>query len=1128
MRTILLILLIGVALSWSKGQQPQLQFKQLTPDDGLSSSSITCMIQDRKGYMWIGTFDGLNRYDGYSFEVYKNNPSDSSSLPQNIISALFEDRHGTIFIGTAAGLSRYDWNRDKFFNYMYEKSSPLNGLNFAISDITSDSLDNLWLSTNFGLVYFDRIYNTYRNYSHNPEDKFSISSNKVECTFIENNHKVWVTTRCGLNLFNPNSGNFTPINNCRDSNSDISNLYFQKIISDKIGNIWFGSYEGLFCLEKNQRTASDKSLELIRYTHDINDPNSLSHNRILSLFVDDRNNLWIGTENGGLNRYDRENRSFHTFRSDPYNPKSLNNESIKDILQDRSGNLWVGTFAGGINIATPNSAAILLYTNLPGAPESLSHNVVTGFLEDHNGKIWVGTDGGGLNQFIRKTGKFKAYNVENSGLSSNVILSIIEDSRQRIWMGTWAGGLNFFDSETGIFKTYTTLNSDIFENDIYAVAEGNDNDLWLGGLSSGLIHFEIEKNKFTSYTQANSNIRNQMITVIRKDHKGNLLIGTPSGLSMLKMKTDSFINYSQNVPGPEQLNNSNIMEICIQNDTMVWVGTQGLYLLNPESGTFKRYFKKDDRLYNSSVKGLLIENDSTLWVATNQGICRFNYNNDTYKLFTKSDGLQSDESNFRSIIQLRDGSILAGGTKGFNQIFPDKITENKHIPNILFTDFQIFNKDVPIGIEDSPLTRHISEIDKLVLSYSQTVLTFYFAAMDFTMPEKNQYAYKMEGFDTRWHEVANKREATYTNLDPGNYVFRVLGSNNDGIWNKIGTSLKITIRPPWWQTILFRVIIVILTISLIFGFYYYRITQLKNQKERLETMVKERTKEIAEKNKILHKQTDELNEINTILEERQQRIEEQSEELKSQAEELEKTNKTLIKLNATKDKFFSIIAHDLKNPFTSILGFCEILISRYQKYDDTKRLHLIKVINQSAEHIFKLLENLLQWSRSQTGTIKFQPEKFNISELINNNIVLIENMINEKQLKINVSVSEECIIYADKNMINTVIRNLLTNAVKFTETGGIQLSIQEDTNIYKVFIKDSGVGMDTARVESLFKVGGTKSTEGTRGETGTGLGLIICKEFVEKNGGKIGVSSEVGKGSTFYFTLPKSDSKKNS
>lgn len=1119
MRFLLLILLFTLSITRLTGQQRQLQFDQITIDDGLSSSSITCIYQDHKGYLWIGTFDGLNRYDGHNFEVFKNNPADRTSISHNLISSIREDRDHNLLIGTSNGLSLYDWGKDHFFNYMLEESSPLYGLSCIVRNIVLDSLDNLWLSTNIGLIYYDRQHGTCVHYTHNSGNDASISSNEIECTYIENTDNIWVTTRSGLNLFHPSTGNFEHIVSYSNQKHDISDTYFLGIISDKEGTLWFGSYEGLFCLEKDGNFVQLDELSLIRYSYDPADPFSLSDNRVLSMYVDKQGSLWIGTENGGLNLFDKVNKKFYRYRFDPYNPKCLKNESVKAINQDKTGNLWIGTFAGGLHLATVNSGAFLLYTNLPGAPESLSHNVVTGFLEDNRGNIWIGTDGGGLNLFNRKTGKFQSLTDKNSNLNSNAILSMIEDSKNRIWLGTWAGGLNLFNCETRTFRTFTTKNSDIPENDIFAVAEGNHNDLWLGGMQSGLTHFEIEKNKFTNYSPANSNISNPMVSVIRKDNKGNLYVGTPYGLNVLNYGTDSFITY---LPGSSGLNQTSILDILVQNDTTIWIGTQGLYLFNPEKGTFIQAFE-DNEMENSTIKGLALDNKGILWITTNRGICRYDYVKGKYKIFTKSDGLQSNEFNYRSIFKLNDGSLLAGGTKGFNLIFPDKVTENRHIPNIVLTDFQIFNEDVPVGIDGSPLTRHISETSEIVLSYSQSVLTFSFSAMDFTMPEKNQYAYKMEGFDDRWHEVGNKREATYTNLDPGVYTFRAKGSNNDGIWNNTGISLKIIIRPPWWKTKLFRTSTLILLIGLIISFYYYRVTQLKNQKARLERMVNERTREIAEKNEVLHKQTNELNEINAILEERQQRIEEQTEELKSQAEELSSTNKRLITLNATKDKFFSIIAHDLKNPFTSIMGFCEILLIRYQKYDDTKRLHLIKIINQSAEHVFKLLENLLQWSRSQTGNIKYQPEEFQIIELVNNNVVLIENMMKEKQLRMDVVVNEHCKVYADKNMINTIIRNLLTNAVKFTETGGIHITLEEDTKLYKLKIKDTGVGMNKEKAKTLFEIGGSKSTEGTRGESGTGLGLIICKDFIEKNGGEIGVESEEGKGSEFYFTLPRSN-----
>jgi len=386
----------------------------------------------------------------------------------------------------------------------------------------------------------------------------------------------------------------------------------------------------------------------------------------------------------------------------------------------------------------------------------------------------------------------------------------------------------------------------------------------------------------------------------------------------------------------------------------------------------------------------------------------------------------------------------------------------------------------------------------------------------------------MDNFDKGWIKAGTKREATYTNLDPGEYTFRVRASNSDDIWNNEGISLKLTILPPWWETLLFRILILLSIIGLIIVFSNHRTKRFVMQREYLESMVEERTRELAEKNKTLNKQADELNEINTILEERQQRIEEQTERLRQQTEVLAEKNKNLETLNATKDKFFSIVAHDLKNPFTSILGFSEILVARYDKYDEEKRIHLIKIINQSAEIVFKLLENLLEWSRSQTGSLKFQPEEVNIAELVNYNASLLKNLLDEKNLKLNVSVGKDQKVYADKNMLNTVIRNLLTNAVKFTENGIISFKSVEYDGEIKIEIHDTGLGMDKDKLLNLFKIGGSKSSEGTRGETGTGLGLILCKEFVEKNGGTIGVESEPGKGSCFYFTVPKSKMKQES
>ena len=486
------------------------------------------------------------------------------------------------------------------------------------------------------------------------------------------------------------------------------------------------------------------------------------------------------------------------------------------------------------------------------------------------------------------------------------------------------------------------------------------------------------------------------------------------------------------------------------------------------------------------------------------------------------DGLQGDEFNRRSAFRDERGYMYFGGVNGLNIFHPDSLRENSFKPPVVFTDFKLFNRSVDFRGTDAPLHQHIASIGKegIILSYRESVISFEFAALSYIVPENNRYRYYMDGFDKEWNEVGNKREATYTNLDPDSYTFMVQGSNNDGIWNEEGVKINITILPPWWKTVWFRVLMAIIAVSIIIALYYYRLNQLIRQKETLGEMVKTRTLEIEEKNQMLQKQAEELGEINTRLEERQQQIEEQAGKLREQADELSINNQTLTRLNATKDKFFSIIAHDLKNPFASILGFCEILSSRYSSYDDKKRLYLIEIIERSANNIYKLLENLLQWARSQTGGISFSPESFHLDEAMITVQDLLDESLAEKGLTLVNNIPRNYKIFADKNMINTVIRNLLTNAIKFSESGEIKIEAKRENGSSRISITDHGIGIRKEIRDKLFEVDRSKSTEGTRGETGTGLGLIICKEFVEKHEGIIGVESEPGRGSTFFFTIP--------
>jgi signal transduction histidine kinase/ligand-binding sensor domain-containing protein len=1115
--------LISSACIFCAFSQPvHFSFSYITPDMGLSSSAITCILQDHKGFIWIGTFDGLNRYDGNKFTIYKSNSFDSASLPHNNVWCILEDHRNNLLFGTSGGLGLYDWSTDKFVNYMTSASSPLRGLALTVRQIDEDKAGDLWLATDNGLIYFNRKENTARQFRNDPGNPLSISNSNIEHVLIDSRGNVWAATWNGIDLYIPETSSFRRYIYNPELGSSLLNTSFYHIVEDQTGNLWFGTYgHGLYRLNID----NIESGEFVHYQHDPDNIKSLSGNRILSLYIDDLNNLWIGTENEGLNLYDRKNECFWHYHPDVYSLHSLNNESINAIYKDKSGNFWIGTFAGGINFSKKNSDAVFNYRQIPGFKYSLSHNSVTSFLEDHDGQIWVGTDGGGLNNFDIKKGYFTTFSAENSTLNSNAVLSVIEDSDNEIWLGTWAGGLNMFDKKDKSFRAYTTTNSEIPDDNIFTVTEGKKGHIWMGSFQSGLILFDKKSGRFKNYTVENSNICSNMTTDVKRISDKSLIIGTNYGLNIYNYEDDRIIPYTYEQDNKNSLSNNTISEVLVENDSIAWIGTLfGLNRFNINTGVFTHYYEENG-LPDNSIKSMAFDLSGQLWVSTNKGVVRFNPQGGRMKHLTKEDGLQGNEFNRNSALRIRSGAILFGGVKGFNIIHPDKIIENTNIPDIVITDFRIFNKPVEQGVEGSPLNKDISEIKELTLSYKQSVITFDFTAMDFTVPEKNQYAYMMEGFEKEWNYIGTNHTATYTNLNPGEYVFRVKGSNNDGVWNEEGTSIKITITPPWWKTLAFKLSLTI-SLSLIIiiaalGFYLSRIKSLKAQQLYLEKLVSERTREIEEKNNILTEQAHELNETNTLLEERQQKIEEQTKKLKIQKEELEDANIHLTELNSTKDKFFSIIAHDLKNPFNSILGFSELMNQKYDELSEEKKRRYSEVIYSSSRNIYALLENLLQWARTQTNKIAFEPVSFNINQLVEQNIILLSESLTDKKINVRKELKESYDVYADPNMINTVIRNLLSNAIKYTNPGGEILigCIRKDSKI-EVSIRDTGTGMTPEVLDKLFRVDANFSSEGTQGETGTGLGLILCNEFVTKNGGTISVESSPGKGSKFTFTLP--------
>ncbi|MBN2524028.1 MAG: hypothetical protein JXB24_12215 [Bacteroidales bacterium] len=1126
-----------------------IKFRHLKVKDGLSQSWVTCIYQDSYGYMWFGTGgNGLNKYNGYEFIVYKNDPKDKNSLTNNLINAIYEDSNRKLWVATQIGLNIYDRENDCFRDFPGLQSSYITGFyEMADKRLLVASINNIY--------------------------EINLKDNSV----------------------NPY---------CNVISGCIQDIFIDAIVKDTFGNLWLGSSNGLYLID-----ALNRSYTI--FHHDDNDPSSLSDDAIMSINADKKGRIWIGTENQGLSlmKY-RDNNPlqpyFQNFRPDPYDENSISGGSILTVLDDGKGNLWVGTENGGLDILDldmleEGNSRFIHFRNNMDDETSISYNSIYSIFQDDQKTIWIGTYGNGLNYYNELLFKFDYYvhkksssrNISNNivnviyrgedyiwvgtegglkilsegsntfedftyygktkiDIGSNAVWALMEDRYGNLWIGTWAGGLSVYYRESGEFVHFMHDADDpysISSNNVFDILEDREGIIWIATMNGGLNKYDHKSNTFKAYRvdfAKERTISGDWVRTMIESTYGEIWVSTSSAVDLFNKETEEFLSFTNDPDDSTTISYNGAISLFEDSKRNIWLGTEsGLNLFKREDSTFIYYHEKEG-LPDNSIKGICEDDHGNLWLSTNRGISKFidginHPEKPVFENFNINDGLQGNEFNRRACFMDKDGFLYFGGTNGLNVFHPDSLKKNSYIPPLILTDFLLFNKPVKIDTDESPLTKHISMTEEITLSHKQSVITFQFAALSYLFPENNRYKYLMDGFDEQWNDVGTKREATYTNLDPGNYVFRVIGSNNDGIWNSEGIALKITIRPPWYKTIVAIVIEIVLIISILLAIYYFRVNELQKQKIRLEKVVDERTTEIKKKNEILHLQANELNETNIILEEKQQQIEEQNEMLldktkklneinkllekrqkfiRNQAEKLIQTNDKLKTLNATKDKFFSIIAHDLKNPFNSILGFCEIILLKYDSMKEEKKKQLIQVVYDSAQNVFELLENLLQWSRSQTDTIPFQPEEFIVNDIIQSNIALTDNLVKEKNLKIEHNLKKEIKVYADKNMIKTVIRNLITNAIKFTQEGGIFIEVTENKSQTEISIRDTGVGIDADKLNSLFDIGGMKSTQGTRGESGTGLGLILCKEFIQKNNGNIFVRSEIGKGSTFGFTLP--------
>jgi len=1076
----------------STAQEGSINFDHYSLNEGLSNGYVNNIFQDSWGFVWVGTENGLNRFDGLKFKTYYYDQKDSASLSGPDANYITEDTSGRIWVMTNRNFCWYNRNTDSFVR----KQLKVRGQVIKKLSINACLIDRngfLWIGSANG-IFRIKIYNNpdldnaiveAEEYRLEEEDVEEVYRN-VYPSFVEDNDgKLWIVSYSNK-LFYFNSI-LNKIVSYRIENpyvSEFSNQW-KGCFVDRNGDMYIAiNNVGLLVWERQRNLFS---------LYKPNGTDSGPRGTILSAVAEDNNGLiWISDRNSeGISIFNKVTRKFTYCQSEKMNPYSLDINKINCLYRDRTGSMWVGSIMG-INKYTPGKLKFNRYFSYPDRTDKLSSNNILCFAESRSGDLWIGTDGAGLNRFNRKTGRFTQYRhdpSDNRSLSSDAIISITEDHEGTLWMGTYDGGLARM--KDGVFSRFLPDPDNrysISNRNIWYALEDSKGNLWVATLTSGLDLFDRKTGRFHHYINNpadSTSICDNSLIELYEDSRHQLYITSNNGISVIDLNAYDFSDQAPALKFKNLLHNENRNSIsnnvanCIKEDNHgnMWFGTKGSGLdkLDIKTGIFTNYSLKDG-IPGNSIYSILLDNDENLWLGTSKGLAKFNPETKDVEIFSMDDGILNTSLKSKAL-KTKDGEMYFGGPDGFNSFFPEqvKFKQNKNKPAVIITGFDIFNKPVPVNRQFDKriiLTEDICVTREVTLTYNENYFSFDFIALDFTSPKSNKYAYMMKNFDHEWINCGTKHEANFTNLNPGEYTFMVKGSNNEGTWNDNYTSLKIIILPPWWKTWWFRLIVILFIIVSVAATFFLRIRKLKKQKMLLEQTVAAKTAELS-------------------------------------------------LLNASKDKFFSIIAHDLKNPFSSIIGFSSIM-QETPGLEDISEYRIISAkIHSSAVQTYRLLENLLEWANSQSKKLKFIPVPMNLNELVNDEFELMNEIATAKNIDLSFNIEDSLTIIADRNMMKTILRNLITNAIKFTHRNGkvVVEARHIDGNI-EISVKDSGIGMSEETMSKLFLLDADLSAKGTENEKGTGLGLFLCKEFVEKHGGRIWAASEEDKGSVFYFNVP--------